>query len=270
MPEPRRVPLPASRHDKTAYQVAKYAALEAGKIIKKRFATHNEIQVKSRRNIVTEADLMSEKRIVEILKEEYPEHGILSEEAGDNSRGKEYVWIIDPLDGTNNFHFGIPFFCVNIALAYRGKIITGVTYDPMRSEMFHAINGKGAFLNGRKTAVTRVTCLGDTSAGADLGYVPERSKEILALAAALWSKVHCIRLMGSSSLGMAYVSCGRLGLYFHKYVYPWDIATGLLLVREAGGRVINFSGGDAVTEDHDIIAGKFDLLEKFTEWMAGI
>ena len=267
MPERHKVSLPISIHGKSAYQVARYAALEAGKVIKRRFAMRNETRVKGLRNLVTEADLMSEKRLIEILKEEFPAHGILSEEAGDNSRGREYVWIIDPLDGTNNFHFGIPFFCVNIALAYRDKVVTGITYDPMRSEMFHAIKGKGALLNGRKTTVTCITTLADASAGVDLGYVPERSKEMLNLAVELWSQVHCIRLMGSSSLGMAYVSCGRLGLYFHKYVYPWDIASGLLLVREACGGVINFKGNDAIMEDHDIIAGSVGLLEQFTEWL---
>ena len=262
------VSLPNSSHGKSAYLVARYAAIEAGKIVKKRFAIHNEFQIKGCRNLVTEADLMSEKKIIEILREEFPIHGILSEEAGDSNKERDYVWIIDPLDGTNNFHFGIPFFCINIALAYRGQVLTGVTYDPMRSEMFYAVKGKGVFLNGRKVTVTHVGTLADAAVGVDLGYIPDRSKEVLKLTTALWSQVHCIRLMGSSSLGMAYVSCGRLGLYLHKCIYPWDIASGLLLVREAGGRVVNFGGNEAILEDHDIIAGSLGLLEQFNNWMA--
>lgn len=267
MPERRRSILPLSKHGKTPYQIARHAALEAGRILKGRFGQQNSIQVKGCRNIVTEADLMSETRIIEIIKEEFPAHGILSEEAGASRPEQEYVWIIDPLDGTNNFHFSIPFFCVNIALTYRGEVVTGVTYDPMRSEIFYAVKGKGAFINGKKSAVSNITRLSDASAGVDLGYMPERSREMLSMTTGLWAQVHCIRLMGSSCLGMAYVSCGRLGLYFHKYIYPWDIASGLLLVREAGGNVVTFKGADAVPEDHDIIAGSSALIERFTDWL---
>jgi myo-inositol-1(or 4)-monophosphatase len=242
--------------------------MEAGKILKNRFGLRNKIQVKGRRNLVTEADLMSEKKIIDILKDEFPAHGILSEEAGASQTEREYVWIIDPLDGTNNFHFGIPFFCVNIALVRRGEVILGITYDPMRREMFHSVKGKGAFLNSKKSAISPVISLADASIGVDLGYVPDRSKELLSITASLWSQVHCVRLMGSSCLGLAYVSCGRLGLYFHKYIYPWDIASGLLLVREAGGKAVNFNGVDAMTDDREIVAGNRKLLNKFTDWLA--
>jgi len=268
MPEKNTVSLPKSSHGRTAYEVARYASLEAGKILKSRFGLYNEIQVKGRRNLVTEADLMSEKRIIEILKDEFPSHGILSEEAGASRVEQEYVWIIDPLDGTNNFHFGIPFFCVNIALVRRGEVIVGVTYDPMRNEIFHSIKGRGTFLNRKKAFVSPVTVLADAAAGVDLGYVPDRSRELLKITGELWSQVHCVRLMGSSCLGLAYVSCGRLGLYFHKYIYPWDIASGLLLVREAGGRVLNFAGADARTDDREIMAGNDKLLDRFAGWLA--
>lgn len=268
MPDRHRQSLPVSRHDQSAYEIARFAALEAGKILKSRFGLNNKIQVKGRRNLVTEADLMSEKRIIEILKDEFPAHGILSEEAGAKQTEREYIWIIDPLDGTNNFHFGIPFFCVNIALARQGEVILGITYDPMRHEMFHSVKGKGTFLNRKKAAISPVTVLADSSVGVDLGYVPDRSQELLEITGSLWSHVHCVRLMGSSCLGLAYVSCGRLGLYFHKYIYPWDIASGLLLVREAGGRAVTFANTDAKMDDREIIAGNKELLAKFTGWLA--
>lgn len=268
MPNPENLNLPASRHGRSPYFVARYAALEAGKILKNRFGLKNRVEVKGRRNLVTEADFLSEKRVIEILKDEFPEFGVLSEEAGGSQSEREYAWIIDPLDGTNNYYFGIPFFCVNIALARRGEIIVGITYDPMRGEIFHSIKGKGAYLGRKRIAVSRIDRLFDSSAGVDLGYVPERSREMLSLATELWAQVHCIRLMGSSCLGMAYVSCGRLGLYFHKYIYPWDIASGLLLVSEAGGRVVNFTGADATTYDHEIIAGSPGLLKDFISWLA--
>ncbi len=241
--------------------------IEAGKILKARFGKTNKVQIKGRRNLVTEADLKSEAKILQILKREFPDHSILSEEAGASRIEGEYSWIIDPLDGTNNYHFGIPFFCVNIALADTEGIILSVTYDPVRNEMFHAMKGRGAFLNGKRCRVTKSNQLADVSAGIDLGYVPDRSKELLDIAVSLWTEVHCLRIMGSSALGLAYVSCGRLGIYFHKYVYPWDIASGLLLVREAGGEITDFTGAIANINDREIIAASKGLSRKFIEWL---
>ncbi len=224
---------------------------------------HHQMQVKGKGNLVTEADLLSEKRIIAVILEEFPGHGILSEEAGSCKKGNEYIWIIDPLDGTNNYYFGIPFFGVNIALAKNSEIILGLTYDPMRNEMFHAINGKGAFLNRKKIHVSKLPSLDGAALGVDLGYQAERSIELLALAEKLWPHVHCLRLMGSSALGLAYVSAGRLSLYFHKYVYPWDIASGLLLVREGGGEVVTFEGRAVTTNDQQIIAANPKLINSF-------
>ncbi len=268
MPESHGSYLPESIHGKSAVEVAQYAVVKAGKILQARFGKMNRVQIKGRRNLVTEADLKSEAKILQILKEEFPEHSILSEEAGASGIQGEYNWIIDPLDGTNNFHFGIPFFCINIALAKKEEVILGVTYDPVRNEMFYAVKGQGTYLNGKKCSVTHIDSLAEISVGVDLGYVPDRSKELLDIVVSLWTQVHCLRLMGSSALGLAYVSCGRLGLYFHKYIYPWDIASGLLLVRESGGEINNFTGANANINDREIIAANKDLLQKFTEWLA--
>lgn len=267
MPDKRNQPLPKSAHGKSAYFVGRYAAIEAGKILKKRFGQQNAMSVKGRRNIVTEADLLSEERILEILSSEFPGHGMLSEEAGERRLDSEYMWIIDPLDGTNNYHFGIPFFCVNIALARLGEVVMGVTYDPMRGELFHAEKGKGAYLNGRKIAVSGVSSLDKAAVGFDLGYQAEKSIVLLDIAARLWPSIHCLRLLGSSSLGCAYIAGGRLGLYFHKHLYSWDVASGLLLVREAGGEVVNFAGKPAKLEDKAVIASNRKLIKQFRGWL---
>lgn len=259
--------LPRSEHNETAYSVAKYAALEAGKILKKRYGLNNRVQVKGLRNLVTEADLMAEKCILGIIKAGFPGHGIVSEEAGTSHTEREYVWIIDPLDGTNNFHFGIPFFCVNIALVRQGEVVMGLTYDPMRNELFHAVKGRGAFINNKKTAVSGVSRLAQASVGMDLGYVPERSVEMLDMTAEVWKKAHCVRLMGSSCLGLAYAASGRLSLYIHKYLYPWDVASGLLLIRESGGEAINFEGRPATVDDRTVIASNKKLLAEFGGWL---
>ncbi|MGD0354911.1 MAG: inositol monophosphatase family protein [Dehalococcoidia bacterium] len=265
MPDRNPAALPQSVHQESAYAVARYAAVEAGKILKGRFGMHHDMQVKGKRNLVTEADLLSEKRIIAIILEEFPGHGILSEEAGSCKKGGEYTWIIDPLDGTNNYYFGIPFFGVNIALVRKGEVVLGLTYDPMRHEMFRAEKGKGAFLNRKKIHVSKLSSLDGAALGVDLGYNAERSLELLALVEKMWPHVHCLRLMGSSALGLAYVAAGRLSLYFHKYVYPWDIASGLLLVREGGGDVITFEGRATKTQDKEIIAANPSMLQSFRE-----
>lgn len=127
MPDKSNTRLPQSVHGKSAKKVARYAAIEAGRILKERFGLPNAVSIKGKRNLVTEADILSEKKILEILGEEFPFHGILSEESGAIQSDCEYIWIVDPLDGTNNYYFGIPYFCVNIALAWRGDVILGIT-----------------------------------------------------------------------------------------------------------------------------------------------
>ena len=267
MPDASGNPLPLSVHGKSAYTIARYAAAEAGKILKKYHGKPVEMHIKGKRNIVTEADLLSEKKILEIINSEFPSHGILSEEAGASREGAEYTWIIDPLDGTNNFYFGIPLFCVNIALALKGEVVLGITYDPLRNETFYSVKGKGAHLNGKRIKVADVRKLDEASAGVDLGYNVERSKDLLDIATALWPKLHCLRLTGSSALGLAYVACGRFSLYFHKYLYPWDLASGLLLVREAGGEVTRYDGKQAGINDTAIVASNPVLRVEFLNWL---
>ena len=267
MPEKYGNRLPLSLHDKSPYDIAVYAAGEAGKVLRRRFGLQNEIRVKGRRNLVTEADIRSEKKILEIIREEYPRHRILSEESGDSQPGAEYMWIIDPLDGTNNYYFGIPYFCINIALAKGKEVLLGLTYDPIRRETFHSEKGKGSFLNGKRIHVSGVNSLQAASVGVDLGYQTEQGNEILRIAVKLWPKIHCLRLMGSASLGLAYVACGRLSLYFHKHLYPWDIASGLLLIREAGGTVMNGNKDKAEIEDKEIIAANKKLVKQFLSWL---
>jgi myo-inositol-1(or 4)-monophosphatase len=268
MPDGAVAPLPLSVHGESAYTIARHAASEAGKILKKYFGKPVATYVKGKRDLVTEADLLSEKKIMGIISSEFPAHGILSEEAGASRQGAEYTWIIDPLDGTNNFYFNIPLFCVNMALALNGEVILGVTYDPMRNETFYSVKGKGARLNGKRIKVADVRKLDEASAGVDLGYNAERSKDLLDIATALWPKLHCLRLTGSSALGLAYVACGRFSLYFHKYLYPWDLAGGLLLVREAGGEVTRYDGKQAGFNDAAVVAANPVLRVEFLKWLS--
>jgi myo-inositol-1(or 4)-monophosphatase len=261
--------LPRSTHGKSALTISRYAATEAGKILRKYHGKPVEMRVKGKRNLVTEADLQSESKILEIIKSEFPSHGIRSEEAGSSKEGAEYSWIIDPLDGTNNFYFGIPLFCVNIALARRGDVVLGLTYDPLRNETFYSVKGKGAHLNGKKIKVSAIKTLDKASIGVDLGYNAGCSKDLLDIAAGLFPQIHCLRLAGSSALGLAYVACGRYSLYFHKYLFPWDVASGLLLVREAGGEVTGYDGEQARIDDQAIVASNPVLRVEFLDWLNG-
>ncbi len=255
--------LPAAKSGRSALEVAIAAAKEAGNVILSHFGSQRQITHKSKGNLVTDADILSEKFILELLKDEYPDCDILSEESNSSAPLTDYTWIVDPLDGTNNYTFGIPFFCINIALVKGEDILLGVTYDPVRKELFRAEKGRGAYLNDSAIQVSTKDSLQASLVGFDLGYSHERGEEMLDIANKLWGQVHCVRLLGSSSLGLAYVACGRINLYFHRYLFPWDVASGLLLIREAGGEITDWQGKPASFRTIEIIASNHRLHQEF-------
>ena len=258
--------LPVARSGKNALEVAIAAAKEAGEILLAHFGSVRQIKHKSQGNLVTDADILSEKLIIDFLKREYPDFGILSEESNSSASVSGYTWVVDPLDGTNNYTFGIPFFCVNIALVRDEDILLGITYDPMRGELFQAEKGKGAYLNDSPIRISAISSLQESLIGLDLGYSHDRGSQMLDTVNRLWGQVHCVRLMGSSSLGLAYVACGRVSLYFHRYLFPWDIASGLLLVREAGGEVVDWQGRPANFRDTELVASNLTLQREFLQY----
>jgi myo-inositol-1(or 4)-monophosphatase len=257
--------LPIAKSGKNALEVASTAAKKAGEILLAHFGSVKQIKHKSQGNLVTDVDILSEKFIIDFLKREFPDIRILSEESHSSTPLKDYTWIIDPLDGTNNYTFGIPFFCINIALVRDEDILLGVTYDPVRGELFKAETGKGAYLNESPIRVTTISSLRESLVGLDLGYSHDRGRQMLDTVNRLWGQVHCVRLLGSSSLGLAYVACGRVSLYFHRYLFPWDIASGLLLIREAGGEVVNWQGERADLQDTELVASNLRLQREFLQ-----
>ena len=259
--------LPLACSGKSALEIAMQSAEEAGKILLAHFRSEKEIRHKGKGNLVTEVDILSEKRIVELLKREYPDHNILSEESNSSTPVAGYTWIIDPLDGTNNYVFGIPFFCTSIALARDEDILLGVTYDPLRGELFRAEEGHGAYLNDSAVQVSREGSLGVSLVGLDLGYSEKQGRELLDITTKLWGHVHCLRIMGSAALSLAYVACGRVTLYLHRYLYPWDIASGLLLIREGGGKVTDWRGQPASFDTKEIIASNRELYQEFVGYL---
>ena len=245
--------------------MATQAVEEAGEVLVSHFQGKKEIRSKGRSNLVTDADLLSEKVILGLLKSEYPSHGILSEESDNIAAASDYTWIVDPLDGTNNYVFGLPFFCTTIALAAGEDILLGVTYAPLQKELFRAQKGQGAYLNGSPISVSSQTSLPTSSIGLDMGYDADKGRELLEVIRGLWPGVHSLRIMGSAALGLAYVACGRLGLYFHRSLYPWDLASGILLVRESGGTGTDWEGKEASIHCSEIIAANATLHQEFLE-----
>ena len=220
---------------------------------------HLKITTKQHSDFVTEVDKAAEAAIIEVLREAYPEYGILAEESGltpGQGAGSDYQWIIDPLDGTTNFIHGFPQYAVSIALTYKGQVNQAVVYDVTRNEMFTASKGGGAFLNERRIRVTK--CLKLEAALLGTGF-PFRFFEhidaYLAIFKDFTRRTSGMRRAGSAALDLAYVACGRLDGYWEFGVLPWDIAAGCLLITEAGGLVSDLSGAENYLKTGNLVAG---------------
>ena len=262
--------MPDSTSGESALVVATEAARRAGEVILGRFHSQLEISFKGRANVVTDVDLLAESAVLQHLRDEYPDFGILSEESEPVVTGSPYTWVIDPLDGTRNYASGIPHVAVVVALAHNGEVILGVTYDPVREELFTAEKGKGAYLNDDPISVSPRREIPECLLGFDMGYVDEKAVMALDMVKALWPGLQSIRIMGSSALGLAYAACGRVDVYFHHHLFPWDIASGLLLVSEASGSVLDRHGDLASLESQSVIASSPHLLGRFLEATEGL
>ena len=262
--------IPPSVSKRPALAIATDAAYLAGSIILKHAYSPKQGSCKGRANTVTNVDLETEKAVLELLRREYPDFGIESEESEAVTTGSPYKWVVDPIDGTRNYISGIPHFGVVVALACNDQIVLGVTYDPVRRELFRAEVGKGAFLNDRPMAVSPREELDQCLLGFDMGYSDERARRALDLVRDLWPGMQSIRIMGSAALGLAYAAAGRIDLYFHHHLAPWDLASGLLLAREAGGVVMDRLGGEATLRSTGVISSSPRLVERFLQATEGM
>jgi fructose-1,6-bisphosphatase/inositol monophosphatase family enzyme len=267
MGEPSEIP--AARSGRTALDVARALAEEAGRRAAAAFHQPMEIIVKGRGNLLTETDLAIERYIQDELAVEFPSHGVLSEETAADTSTDGYVWVVDPIDGTKNFASGIPFYCINIALCLDGEPLVAVTHDPNHHETFWGVRGGGAFVNETPIRASDKPTVLASILGLDIGYDNERGKQLLRLIYQLFPNMQAMRISGSAALGLAYAACGRYDVFVHRYLLPWDIAAGILLVREAGG-VITDDAGDAITIRSEIaiaggVAVHADFLRTATE-----
>lgn len=216
------------------------------------------VQTKSQNDFVTEVDRAAENAIIEVLRDAYPEHGILAEESGESreSGDSEYRWIIDPLDGTTNFIHGFPQYAVSIALARNNVLEQAVVYDPTRNELFTASKGRGAFLNDRRIRVSKRTRLNEALIGTGFPYREfDHVDAYLAMFKDLTQKSAGIRRPGAAALDLAYVACGRLDGFWEIGLQPWDMAAGVLMIQEAGGLVSDLAGEGTFLDTGNIVAG---------------
>ena len=218
-------------------------ALErAGKILRKHFGKAR-VTYKGRADLLTQADLESQESVLALIRARFPDHDYQAEEKGSKLTGAEYVWVIDPLDGTTNYAHGYPASCTSIGLLRRGRPVVGGIYDPFRDEAFLAEAGRGARLNGKTMSVTRVNQVAKALLITGFAYDrAERSKYYIEFYRDFMTRCHDVRRSGTAALDLAWIAAGRADGFWELGLSPWDVAAGLLLVQEAGGRVSDFFG----------------------------
>ena len=219
-------------------------AREAGQILLEKFGRKINISLKGDINLVTEADLASEKLIIERVRSYYPKHSILAEESGKAVVDNEttWKWIIDPLDGTTNFAHGYPCFAVTLALEHNGEIVIGVTFDPTRNELFAAEKGQGATLNNKPIRVSETGKLGNSLLVTGFPYNFKEKQDFARHLTNFLLNARGVRRDGSAAIDLAYVACGRYDGFWEEGLNPWDVAAGFLLIEEAGGKVSDYLG----------------------------
>jgi myo-inositol-1(or 4)-monophosphatase len=247
--------------------IAVRAARAAGNIIIRQFDRAQDLPAseKSKNDYVTEVDRQAEAVIIDTLLKAFPKHAILAEESG--TRGNsEYVWIIDPLDGTTNFMHGFPHFAVSIALQHKGKLQQAVIYDPLRQELFTTSRGDGAYLNDRRIRVSKRKNLDGALLGTGFPFGESANIDrFLETCRTLMPVTAGIRRAGAATLDLAYVACGRLDGFWEFGLKPWDIAAGALLIEEAGGVVCSIDTDKEYLTSGNIVSGNPYILEFLKE-----
>jgi myo-inositol-1(or 4)-monophosphatase len=240
--------------------IAVKAARLAGAIINRAALDLEVLKIgkKGPNDYVSEVDRAAEDIIIQTLLEAYPGHGILAEESGraHGAKNSEYIWIIDPLDGTTNFLHGFPVYAVSIALAYRGQVQQAVVYDPTRNDMFFASKGRGAFLNDRRLRVSKRTRIADALIGTGFPFRKgDNFKRYVKMFEEVMQSCAGLRRPGAAALDLCYVAAGYYDGFFETGLNPWDVAAGSLIITEAGGLIGNFTGESDYLYQREVVAG---------------
>jgi myo-inositol-1(or 4)-monophosphatase len=248
------------------------AARKAGSIITRASFDVDKLTIRAKRqnDFVSEVDHAAEEAIISTLRDAYPSHGFLAEESGESDVKAEYVWVIDPLDGTTNFLHGFPQYCVSIGLLHKGKLHNAVVFDPNRNELFTATKGAGAFLNDRRIRVSKTDKLQDALLGTGFPFREmDNLDEYLKGMRKLMQTCSGIRRPGAAALDLAWVAAGRTDGFWEIGLSPWDMCAGALLVREAGGLVGDFDGEDRFMESGRIVATNARLFSAMLKAIKG-
>jgi myo-inositol-1(or 4)-monophosphatase len=247
-------------------QTAREAALKAGRLLRENIGKSSEISYKGTVDLVTNLDTQAQRVIFDHLSARFPDHDYLAEEGLSQDQGAEFRWIIDPLDGTTNYVHHFPVFTVSIALERGGEIALGLIYDPMREEMFSAVKGEGAFLNGEEIRVSGVDDLNKSLLATGFPYDVRTSKvNNITHFNNFITRVQGIRRCGSAAMDLCYVASGRFDGFWELRLSPWDVAAGALIVQEAGGRVSDFQNGKFTIHGAEILASNGLIHEQLVE-----
>lgn len=243
--------------------VAEKAALAAGRIIMRRAVRRHEIKVraKGRNDPVSDVDLECEREIISHIRRAFPDHAVVCEEGGIRRADGEWQWLVDPLDGTANFVHGFPHYAVSIALLRRGTPVIGVIFDPFKNELFLAERGEGATLNQRKIRVSETATLPGALIGTGIPYRPDQDLEAYLETLRTIAREANVRRAGAAALDLAYVACARLDGFWEFGLRPWDVAAGVVIVREAGGLVGEPAGDGDCLESGDVMAANPALFK---------
>jgi myo-inositol-1(or 4)-monophosphatase len=249
-------------------RVCEEAARLGGQVIQD-WVGRFEVHKKGPSDLVTQADLASQEIVRKTVLGAFPGHSLLGEEKQpglEPAARTDYRWIVDPLDGTTNFVHGVPHYCVSLALERRGELLVGTVFDPSTGECFTAAVGRGAWLNGRPIRVSRVTKLSDAMAAVGFPYDVHRQSPDLLLFLEMTGRSQSIRRTGASALNLCYLAAGRYDIFWSYSTHVWDVAAGVLLVREAGGCVASTTGGPFSLDDpHFLAASNAELLAQLRE-----
>jgi len=249
--------------------IAVKAARRAGSIINRAALEGGalEVKAKNKNDFVTQVDKAAEQAILGVIRAAYPEHSVLAEESGDTPGARpEYLWVIDPLDGTTNYIHGFPQYCVSIALEHKGVLTHGVVYDPGKNELFTASRGRGAFLDDRRIRVSKCLRLQDALVGTGFPYKEvARIDGYLRQMKSVMTAAAGVRRAGAAALDLAYVAAGRFDAFWEAGLSRWDMAAGALLILEAGGLVGDLQGGPGYLDKGEIAAGTPKVLPELLE-----
>lgn len=251
---------------KAVLELAIQCALESGRIQGEYFQKRVGIHHKGEINIVTDVDIACQKRIIEFIEKSYPDDYIIAEEKDNVFDEKGNKWIVDPLDGTTNYAHGYPFFCTSIAYEVKGEVVVGVIYNPIFNELFFSQKGHGAYFNGEKIRVSSINDMKQALLSTGFPYdLPTSKKNNINHFVNFLYHAQAVRRDGSAAMNLAYIACGRFDGHWEMKLNPWDMAAGVLLVREAGGTITDFKGEGFSIYGDELVASNGLLHDQLIE-----